>query len=1076
MDDNVGKFSESKIEQILADLPRLEDAKKNANELYGDGKYDEAWAAYLTLIIDILGNQDLANDLKNLTEAVKSARIRDERLSPFLGTLLSNAALCKYRNKNLEDAIMLWQTCLCVDENNYKAAYQLSQCYIQRKEYGNAMNFIRRCQTIADATSMDTSRSLPHTRLLDEVVHGINRENAEVGSSEYCEKLLNAVEAGEDIMENLSKLDSMSKEEIAMRRIVPRLVKILAEKSDVLEHLQLHAYLWISLHLLYQNVEKYTEIELLKQLESALDEYGLDLVQYAKDVVMAIESNPSLGDPLKSVAFQFARCCFDIGTSSGLEAIVTILDRSTGDEIGRILSCVWQFFIRPRVSEKKPLDPRFTEIVERLLLSLASAADVNCSEERQEQMERCIVPILLMKNVRYEITQDIMNDMFKRLLNKFLSTSFFGTKTLQLPWYVLMRCLHLSNKSFFKEYILESNTIPVMLDNYIKNRPKVRHTARMRVNMSETMVFCLDYVELRPIFIDCLIDRRSIFEYLRGDVDLAKFLKEIISHDELIEQYCKSGKYTFTDKPSTDYGILIQEYKLLILAKMTIHSSSLAKDIFDVFALVSVIPLTLAVAMMDGRRLDVMIDALTFISLHGKSKNGDVVPLLQPLIRWAESSPLCVGKTMYMVCQILVNLTRSRKHRQWFNRDESHGDMFDDEQIESIRQAFEKLPAASKPATNGEYDEGSEEEANIARRDMIALHDEIAKVIIRIARRALADAPEDSGVVTQTLVLETLHYLTFPPENRITMRAAGAMRCFLNAYISDSHKDSRRIKYFAQSMAHICYASDPKTLKYSDAQDAAGPMVKLLSDDSELLQYEAALGLTNLLLVDENIRSRLWKMGCWDALGNLLSSDNSQLKAACLEGWCNMASGEGNVQGHLYYKLAEQWDKALKSISKTGTYCCDTVWEAEEEEGKYKDIKESPLIDVYDINVLFMFASDDSDLRSAKASSGALAYLSHDLRVARHLPICTKFTLIIQAADKMDDRDIMERILTIFSCVMQGQLDGGPRVVKRHVADAKRQLLDCIDRNYAKIERLGLTELADEVRSHHSDVTNDVVA
>ncbi|ORM41518.1 uncharacterized protein BXIN_2472 [Babesia sp. Xinjiang] len=1068
----------------MTDVPRIEAKKNEINALYREGRFSDAAQAYMRLVAEMLRNEQLVDDVKNLAATAKSASIGDDTVKQLLATLLSNAALCRFQERIIDEATELWEASLAIDKYNYKAAYHLVQCCIERKDFRDALKGVARCQNIAEATGMNKKlKVLPHAHLMERIGRAIDRDYGERTGLTGCDAIITAVEEGDAIEENLEKLNNQTRTEIVRQRVIPRLVKIICKNLDATKDPKFHTYILFTIHRLMQNLEQKIEVQLVSQLDEAIAAESFDLLRYAKELMAAIEKNPTLVEDLQSVAFHLARLCYVIGTSSALETICTIFERSSDSQELRVLSCVWQFFLRPRVSEKLPPDGRFITVLTRLLETILSHYDLEYDKEKLDLIERCLVPIFIMRHVRYEISEETICNIFKQLLEGYVKGGWLRQKKLQPQWYVIMKSLHLADKEFFKGYMIQNNALTLILDNYVNFQSLGPNLTKRRVLMSETIICCMDFLELRQQINSARLGDVSLVDHLRGDVEIAQFLTQITDRDDEIEKYCRGNNFSFTKEPKTDPELLLQEYKLLILTKLMVHSPTQAWEILEVFELTSLVPMALVAALIDGRRVDVLIDALSYLTLHMQAKQKEVVQLMYPVIRWADTSELCKGKTLYMVCQALANLTRSREHRHRFNRNDKTESKLDDEQLEAMRAVFEKLPAESRPMSNGEYDEGEEKLAESVRKHLLALHEDIPHMLLRILRRIMKDTGESTSTASQTLMLETLHYLTVPSVNRSKLYAAGVLRAFLNASSARTDKESRQVKYFAQSIAHLCLSADPKTLSYSDAQDASGPLVKLLGDENELLQYEAALGLTNLLSVDASVRKRVWSLGGWDALGNLVSSENAQLKAACLEGWCNFAASEGPVHDHFVNKLSEQFDALQPRFEEVDDEDEDEEDESrlkiEDAEGKDKVVIEEeakePLLEVHDINVMLLFAADASDLRCVKASTGALAYLAHDLRIAKYLPLCSKFPSLIKAADTIEDPEALKRVFTVFSCVMQGNLDEGSNVIRQRVTDIKRNIRECTKRNLPKIKICELTDLANDIEKY-SNIADDLVA
>merc|ERR1712176_1501713 len=91
-----------------------------------------------------------------------------------------------------------------------------------------------------------------------------------------------------------------------------------------------------------------------------------------------------------------------------------------------------------------------------------------------------------------------------------------------------------------------------------------------------------------------------------------------------------------------------------------------------------------------------------------------------------------------------------------------------------------------------------------------------------------------------------------------------------------------------QALAQILISTNPALLPYSEQLDAVRPLVQLLEHRHELLQFEAAMGLTNLLTSSEELRTRAVQGNAWNACRELLFCENEMVQRAGLEAMCNL--------------------------------------------------------------------------------------------------------------------------------------------------------------------------------------------
>merc|ERR1719203_1003908 len=90
------------------------------------------------------------------------------------------------------------------------------------------------------------------------------------------------------------------------------------------------------------------------------------------------------------------------------------------------------------------------------------------------------------------------------------------------------------------------------------------------------------------------------------------------------------------------------------------------------------------------------------------------------------------------------------------------------------------------------------------------------------------------------------------------------------------------------ALAQILISTNPTLLQYSEQLDSVRPLVQQLEHRHELQQFEAAMGLTNLLTVSEELRTRAVQGDAWRACRELLFSENEMVQRAGIEAMCNL--------------------------------------------------------------------------------------------------------------------------------------------------------------------------------------------
>merc|ERR1712176_425968 len=95
-----------------------------------------------------------------------------------------------------------------------------------------------------------------------------------------------------------------------------------------------------------------------------------------------------------------------------------------------------------------------------------------------------------------------------------------------------------------------------------------------------------------------------------------------------------------------------------------------------------------------------------------------------------------------------------------------------------------------------------------------------------------------------------------------------------------------------QALAQILISTNPALLPYSEQLDAVRPLVQMLEHRHELFQFEAAMGLTNLLTVSDELRTRCIQADGWRMCRDLLFSENEQVQRAGIEAMCNLTMAD----------------------------------------------------------------------------------------------------------------------------------------------------------------------------------------
>lgn len=267
------------------------------------------------------------------------------------------------------------------------------------------------------------------------------------------------------------------------------------------------------------------------------------------------------------------------------------------------------------------------------------------------------------------------------------------------------------------------------------------------------------------------------------------------------------------------------------------------------------------------------LTALSYLCLHGAFKaklaDGELLGTLLAPLKVDPATEKADPRAQAAYAHFVHHLVRGRDDKISQKRDEYPFNQMTEEEIEKFQQLAETMPAEGRPAKNGEFDMGSAELA--------------AKLRSRVARErsvvpVLGASPAEPKVIAATLKL-----LCTDQADRRWLVKHGAVAVLLKHGAQDDA---------AQALAQICIVMDPKLFAYQEALDAVPVLIRLLKHSHELLQFEAAMGLTNLLSLGAEVVERAVQGEAWHSLHDLLFSDNERLNQAGIEGMCNMVHSE----------------------------------------------------------------------------------------------------------------------------------------------------------------------------------------
>merc|ERR1712226_797621 len=159
-----------------------------------------------------------------------------------------------------------------------------------------------------------------------------------------------------------------------------------------------------------------------------------------------------------------------------------------------------------------------------------------------------------------------------------------------------------------------------------------------------------------------------------------------------------------------------------------------------------------------------------------------------------------------------------------------------------------------------------------------------SNVVSHLGKCASHGSPRVKGLVAMIL-----KHLCAEQGHRRFIVANGGIRTLLGLVDLEEElaRDAAR-----QSLAQILIVTDPSLLNYSEQLDAVRPLVEMLEHRHELMQFEAAMGLTNLLTVSDELRTRAIQADGWRMCRDLLFSENELVQRAGLEAMCNLTMAD----------------------------------------------------------------------------------------------------------------------------------------------------------------------------------------
>ncbi|KAK2198429.1 bifunctional Armadillo-like helical/Tetratricopeptide repeat/Tetratricopeptide-like helical domain superfamily/Armadillo-type fold/OST-HTH associated domain [Babesia duncani] len=1008
------------INMMESHLEDWETKKASANDLYKQGKYEAACRGYLEIILQLLQIPEKEYNISSLKDTLRKASIESVECKRLISTVLCNLALSKYNLKQHAECLIFCECTLILDEYNYKANYYIAQCHLLNTEYNKSLQYIQRCQQLVfnDYSSWQ-QKSQPHLELAEKIKRLVYEQD-KLKASRDCESILSDIENGDAVTLNLTRISNAVKSDVIQHKVIYRLVQLAIKRTldngvdDVLSSI------WFAVHQLIVKFD--ADRSILDQFDSSFANKSTNVAMYALNILKELNQhhcNDTLG---RSVLVHVAKTCAIVISPPTLECLIALVDKCDCKIESQILTCILLFFSKNASKTQALIN--INSYMQQLIETLMELVDLENELEKMQLLEACFIAIFKSKFAKSFMNEEILVNMVTRTLSVYARVAKdtrngldIGEYIFDATWYIVLKCLYMANSSAFKAYLLANEMTMSLLLNYLFFKSNNLNMQKFAINASCLIVYCMDFVDLRQLFLESNLHGATLLKQLECNVDFIKYIQD------------PTGKKDASSR-------IANEYRILIVSKFTIHSVCLKNEIIASCNLFDLVPKLLVSNMDNGHDLDILLDALAILTLHEDFKEQPDFNWVLKLVQWAKEN---IGIKTYHVCQIVANLMRSSDDVFKFANEKQDGISLDSEQITKLREMYTQLPDLAKPVTNGFYKVGSPELASKTRSILFNMaNGEITKSLVFLAKQ-LKGQDKIAQNANATL-LECFHYWAFDHKHRNTLHAMGILRLLLGALLQDSSKTqgakmSQGDKHLCQSIAHLILAGNPVNIAYNDALDAIGPLISLLQDESQLLQYEAALALTNLLATSDDVRRVAWTMGAWQHFGNLLYCEMEDMQAAGLEGWCNLCAGDDVVHSHFYGQIC----KILKA----------------QDTEIYK-------IEIHDINIMLAFSLQQGNDRIVNASTGALGLITRDLRIAQYMVFITRFTNLHKAMDIYTQEPTLHRLLVIFSSIMQEKLKCSP-VNRSFLNSARAEIKATVKRNAAKMTSETLATLMKEI-------------
>jgi len=381
-------------------------------------------------------------------------------------------------------------------------------------------------------------------------------------------------------------------------------------------------------------------------------------------------------------------------------------------------------------------------------------------------------------------------------------------------------------------------------------------------------------------------------------------------------------------------------------------------------------------AVDEARRLSrALYESCVCLSIHGEFKETllgakKTLKAMQELLTpddIAEDTQLG-----FLFTSLIYNLCRSREDKIRPKKKEFPFNELGEDDLDALEDFYKKMPAESRPVQNGEVDSGCPEVATQLRAWCMQSGNAGNTVVSHLSKCVGVASPP-----VKALIANVFLHLCKEQNHRKHMVAGGGFRALLS--LCDLEEEDPR-NNARQALAQICIVTNPSCLPYSEQLDAVRPLLELLEHKHELLQFEGAMGLTNLLTVSEELRSSALQKEAWRISRDLLFSENEMVQRGGLEVMCNLCMTD---------EIIERFIEGRGEI----------------------ELKVFPAFCV------------SEDRGTQLAASGALAMLAQYSQVIPHLVKSEHFDKMYEVLESTEDPPVEHRVVSILCCVAMAEED-----------------------------------------------------